>query len=136
MNENDLINLVSTYFTAVDGEDMAGVLATLTEDCRFSVETHGVALTGHAEISGMFERLWSNHAAVLHDQFAYVPCAATGRIAAQFRVVNTGADGKKTFKSNCNFFTLRETRFSAVAVYMAGANTLDRQDAGDVKEGI
>ena len=126
MTDEGLIALVRTYFAAVDGEDMEGVLATLTPDCRFTVETHGVELNGHDEIRGMFRRLWANHAAVLHDRFTFVPCAAAGRIAAQFQVTNTEADGSTTHKSNCNFFALRGDRFSAVAVYMAGANTLDR----------
>ena len=126
MTDDALIALVRTYFAAVDGEDMEGVLATLTPDCRFTVETHGVELNGHDEIRGMFRRLWDNHASVLHDRFAFVPFAEGGRIAAQFQVTNTAADGSRTHKSNCNFFTLRGDRFSAVAVYMAGANTLDR----------
>ena len=134
MTDDELIELVRTYFAAVDSEDMEGVLATLTQDCRFSVETHGVALSGHAEICGMFRRLWDNHAAVLHDRFTFVPSAGTGRIAAQFRVVNTGKDGRRTCKSNCNVFTVREDRFSAVAVYMAGENTLDRA-AADARTG-
>ena len=73
----------------------------------------------------MFLRLWSNHAAVRHDRFAFVPSAATGRIAGQFQVTNTEHDGTTTHKSNCNFFTVTDGRFAAVAVYMAGANTLD-----------
>lgn len=126
MTDADLIDLVRSYFTAVDAEDMEGVLATLMPDCRFSVETHGVVLDGHDEISGMFRRLWNNHAAVLHDNFTFVPSAATSRIAAQFQVTNTEEDGSKTYKSNCNFFSVQKGRFSTVAVYMAGANTLDR----------
>ncbi len=129
MTDDDLIGLVQTYFAAVDAERMDGVLATLTPDCRFSVETHGVVLNGHEEIRSMFERLWNNHAVVRHDQFTFVPSTVTGRIAAQFQVTNTAADGSKSHKSNCNFFTVRHGRFSAVAVYMAGANTLDRAGA-------
>ena len=124
----DLIALVQTYFAAVDAEDIDGVMATLTHDCRFTVETHGVELNGHEQIRGMFARLWDDHAAVLHDRFTFVPNAGQGRIAAQFRVVNTEYDGDRTIKSNCNFFTLRDGRFDTVAVYMAGANTLDRAD--------
>lgn len=126
MTDEELIVLVKTYFAAVDGEDLDNVLATLTPDCRFAVKTHGVCLNGYAEIRDMFERLWENHATVLHDQFTFVANANSGRIAAQFRVVNTETDGSKTFKSNCNFFTARGNRFDTVAVYMAGENTLDR----------
>ena len=68
------ISLVQSYFSGVDGEGLERVLATLTEDCRCSVETHGVALTGQAEIGGMMRQLWSRHKAVLHDSFRYV-CA-------------------------------------------------------------
>ncbi len=126
MTDADLIELVKTYFAAVDSEDMTGVLATLTPDCRFSVETHNVLLQGHAEIRGMFTRLWSAHAAVKHDSFTFVPSVASDRIAAQFQVTNTLHDGGKVHKSNCNFFHVRDGRFDAVAVYMAGENTLDR----------
>ena len=95
---------------------------------RFSVETHGVELTGQDAIRGMFERLWSNHAAVQHDNFRFIVDVAHGKIAAQFRVTNTFENGDKVYKSNCNFFTVRDSFFDTVAVYMAGENTLDRAE--------
>ncbi len=125
MTAEDLITRVERYFAAVDAEDLPRVLATLSEDCVFSVETHGVVLNGHAEISGMFHRLWHNHSAVKHHTFTHVPDPANGRIASQFKVENTELDGHVTHKSNCNFFECRDGRFARVAVYMAGANTLD-----------
>lgn len=126
MRDDDLISLVGEYFAAVDGQDAARLLATLTEDCRFTVETHGVELVGHEAIGGMFERLWRDHAAVRHDAFTFVPAAGQDRIAAQFRVTNTLDDGSLVHKSNCNFFHLRDGRFDSVAVYMAGENTLNK----------
>ena len=126
MTDAELIDLVQRYFRAVDGGDLDGVLSTLSLDCKFTVETHGIELNGHHELRGMYERLWANHAAMAHDQQTYVPNAALGRIAAQFRVVNTEHDGSITYKSNCNFFTAEYGRFSRVAVYMAGETTLDR----------
>ncbi|MCR9256231.1 MAG: nuclear transport factor 2 family protein [Alphaproteobacteria bacterium] len=126
MTRDEMIDLVRTYFAAVDGEDLPGVLATLTEDCRFTVETHGVELTGHEAISGMFRRLWGQHEAVLHDRFTFVVDPEHDRIAARFKVTNTHQGGRLVHKSNCNFFTVRDDRFDSVAVYMAGENTLDR----------
>lgn len=120
----DQIELVEKYFTAVDSENLADVLSTLHEDCAFSVETHGVVLDGHNEITGMFHRLWGNHRAVRHFDFVHVPDPAGGRIAARFKVENTEEDGSLTHKSNCNFFEIKDGKFSAVAVYMAGPNTL------------
>lgn len=127
MTRSDLIDLVKTYFSHVDNKDLDGVLSTLTDDCRFSVETHGVALKGHAEIRGMFEQLWSRHAEVLHDRFSFVVDPDHDRISAQFRVVNTLHDGSLVYKSNCNFFAVRNGRFDTVAVYMTGENTLERK---------
>ena len=126
MTDDEMIDLVRKYFGAVDAGDLDTVLSTLSLDCKFTVETHGVELNGHHELRGMFERLWKNHAAMVHDQMTFVPNAAVGRIAAQFRVVNTEHDGSTTYKSNCNFFDVDYGRFSRVAVYMAGETTLDR----------
>ena len=126
MTDDELISLVQEYFAGVDGEDLNKVLSTLTEDCRFSVETHNVELTGHEEIKGMLKRLWRNHSAVRHQAFPFVPFAEQGRVAAQFKVTNTLRDGSEAHKSNCNFFVLRGDRFDSVAVYMAGENTLKK----------
>ncbi len=125
MTKNEQIELVQRYFAAVDCEDLKGVLSTLTQDCVFSVETHNVRLEGHGEVTGMFQRLWANHAAVRHFEFVFVSDPETDRIAARFKVENTEHDQSVIRKSNCNFFEIRDDRFSRVAVYMAGPNTLD-----------
>jgi len=119
-----MIDLVLRYFAGVDGEDFEAIQSTLTDDCVFTVETHGVELNGSAEIAGMFARLWADHAAVRHQDFVFAPSPEDGRIAVRFQVHNTHHDGSPVHKSNCNFFELRDGLFSRVAVYMAGANTL------------
>ena len=125
MTRDELIELVRTYFAGVDGEDLEKIFSTFTDDCRFSVETHEVDLKGRYAIRGMFERLWSNHATVRHDNFRFVADSEHEKIAVQFRVTNTFDNGEKVYKSNCNFFTIRDGFFDTVAVYMAGENTLD-----------
>lgn len=123
----DLREAVLAYFRGVDGEDIELIFGTLAVDCMFSVETHGVRLHGHAEIRGMFDRLWSHHAAVRHDQFHFVDAGNGADIAVRFRVTNTLHDGGLVCKSNCNFFTSANGLFTEVRVYMAGENTLDRK---------
>lgn len=125
MKEKEMIDLVKRYFNGVDNEDIAAVSATLTDDCVFTVETHGVRLQGSEEIKGMFMRLWDSHASVRHQEFVYVPDPKDDRIAVRFAVVNTHHDGSQTHKSNCNFFEIRDGCFVRVAVYMAGENTLN-----------
>ncbi len=125
MQADAQIALVERYFAAVDSEDLPGILATLAEECVFTVETHGVCLHGHEAISGMFHRLWGNHRAVRHHSFVHVPDPVGGRIASRFKVENTEHDGAVIHKSNCNFFEIADGKFQTVAVYMAGANTLN-----------
>lgn len=124
MERHELIELVERYFDAVDRQNFAAVSATLTPDCVFTVETHGVRLEGLNAIEGMFRRLWADHAAVRHQDFVHVAAPEDGRIATRFAVVNTHHDGSLIHKSNCNFFEVRDGRFSRIAVYMAGENTL------------
>lgn len=125
MTEKKMIALVSRYFQGADQQNFDDIAATLSEDCVFTVETHGVKLQGHAEIAAMFSWLWENHTAVEHKDFSYVVSPNCDRIATQFTVVNTELDGSLTTKSNCNFFRIQDGKFTHVAVYMAGPNTLD-----------
>ena len=125
MRETKLKSMVTAYFCGVDDEDLPLLLGTLSEECVFSIETHGIKLIGHDAISGMFHRLWSNHKWVRHDQFSFVEDTQNDTIAARFRVTNQMPDGQLVHKSNCNFFTAKGNKFSEVRVYMSGENTLD-----------
>lgn len=120
--------LVLRYFSGVDNQDISLILETLAPDCVFSVETHGVRLQGHEAITAMFERLWSHHLSVLHDQFHFAEDSTTSIIAVRFQVTNQLHDGSTIHKSNCNFFTVKDGLFTEVRVYMAGENTLDKSD--------
>ena len=126
MTRQQMIDLVNIYFTGVDGEDISSIKKTLTPNCIFSVETHGVELQGHGQIEEMFKRLWKNHDTVKHHKFVYVPCPDEDKIAVRFQVDNTLLDGTMVHKSNCNFFEMKGDKFDRVAVYMTGHNTLDK----------
>jgi len=127
MSENRTVleEMVRRYFKGVDTHDLEGIFRTLAEDCVFTVETHQVRLQGREPITQMFLRLWESHRSVQHSQFSFVTDTDLGRVAVQFRVTNTLHDGSLVFKSNCNFFVMKDGLFSSVNVYMAGANTLD-----------
>ena len=112
----------------VDEKNIGAILKTLTKDCVFSIETHGVKLVGHEEITSMFKRLWKNHASVAHKEFYFVKDAMSNQIAVRFQVKNILHNGQIISKSNCNFFTLKGGIFSEVRVYMAGENTLNKED--------
>ena len=120
-------DLVLEYFKGVDEKDIVAILRALTKDCIFSIETHGVKLVGHEEITSMFKRLWKNHKTVEHKEFYFVKDSMSNQIAVRFQVKNVLLNGQFVLKSNCNFFTLRDGLFSEVRVYMAGENTLNKE---------
>ena len=122
--DSELKDRVIDYFRGVDTQDIQLILSTLTSDCYFAVETHGVSMHGSKAISQMFERLWANHQWVKHDQFEWVICKSEEAIAVRFQVTNKLLDGQLVHKSNCNFFNCTQGLFSEVRVYMAGKNTL------------
>ena len=128
MKEINAENLVLKYFKGVDEENISSVLDTLTEDCVFSIETHGIKLVGHDEITSMFKRLWKNHASVEHKDFNFVNDAMKNQVAVRFQVINILHNNQIISKSNCNFFTLKDGIFSEVRVYMAGENTLNKEN--------
>ena len=128
MKEINAENLVLKYFKGVDEENISSVLDTLTEDCVFSIETHGIKLVGHDEITSMFKRLWKNHASVEHKNFYFVKDAMKNQVAVRFQVINILHNDQIISKSNCNFFTLKDGIFSEVRVYMAGENTLNKEN--------
>ena len=128
MKEINADNLVLKYFKGVDEENISSVLDTLTEDCVFSIETHGIKLVGHDEITSMFKRLWKNHASVEHKDFYFVKDAMKNQVAVRFQVINILHNDQIISKSNCNFFTLKDGIFSEVRVYMAGENTLNKEN--------
>tara|TARA_B100001057_G_C22733725_1_gene904914 strand:+ start:228 stop:614 length:387 start_codon:yes stop_codon:yes gene_type:complete len=128
MKEINAENLVLKYFKGVDEENISSILDTLTEDCVFSIETHGIKLVGHDEITSMFKRLWKNHASVEHKDFYFVKDAMKNQVAVRFQVINILHNNQIISKSNCNFFTLKDGIFSEVRVYMAGENTLNKEN--------
>ena len=128
MKKTSSEKLVLKYFKGVDEENISSVLDTLTKDCVFSIETHGIKLDGHDEITSMFKRLWKNHASVEHKDFYFVKDAVESQIAVRFQVRNVLYNNQIVSKSNCNFFTLKDGIFSEVRVYMAGENTLNKEE--------
>ncbi len=121
----ELKDKVIDYFRGVDTQDIQLILSTLTNNCYFAVETHGVSMHGTKAISQMFERLWANHQWVKHDQFAWVVCKSEKAIAVRFQVTNKLLNGQLVKKSNCNFFNCEHGLFSQIRVYMQGENTLN-----------
>jgi ketosteroid isomerase-like protein len=102
-----LVALVEHYFATVDRMDLDATLACFEPDATFTIATFNTIYQGRdTGIRSMFERLNSRYNRVWHGNFDHV-------IQSPARVEN-----------NCNFFSVRGTRFDAVQVYMSGDNSL------------
>ncbi|MSQ56747.1 MAG: nuclear transport factor 2 family protein [Limnohabitans sp.] len=124
-NSNSLIATSEAYFDAVDRIHLNNVLSFFNQDAVFTIATHQQIYKGRDDqIKTMFERLFARYAKVWHGNFRHV-ASESNRVASQFTVKNTAFDGSVSFKSNCNFFYLRDGKFSEVFVYMTGENSLN-----------
>jgi len=124
LNSTEMVALVERYFASVDRMDLDATLACFEPDATFTIATFNTIYQGRdTGIRSMFERLNSRYSSVWHGNFDHVVQVPT-RVASQFRVENTLKDGSLSVKNNCNFFSIRGTRFDAVQVYMSGDNSL------------
>jgi ketosteroid isomerase-like protein len=124
LNSTELVALVERYFASVDRMDIDATLACFEPDATFTIATFNTIYQGRdTGIRSMFERLNSRYSRVWHGHFDHI-IQVPSRVASQFRVENTLLDGSLSVKNNCNFFSVRGTRFDAVQVYMSGDNSL------------
>lgn len=123
MTDDDLTALAKQYFTALDARDPDALGQTLADNCRVTIETHGITYDGRAAICDLFATRWQGPMRAVHHDFTHSPSASTGRIASQFTVSYFGPDAPEP-KSNANIFCMVDGKITEIAVYMAGANTI------------
>jgi ketosteroid isomerase-like protein len=125
MTRDGMVDLMQRYFGRVDAHDLGGVLALLTADCVFRIETADLAHAGRdSGVRAMFARLFAAYPGIWHGNFDWVADEAAGSVACRLEVVNTGPDGTAHRKRNSSFYRLRDGRIAAAFIYMSGENAL------------
>ena len=125
LNARQLEVLVEEYFAGVDAKDWPRLQQVLAPDCSLRIQTHQVERLGRDQaLFSVFESLFRRYDSIWHGNFRHIPDPDQQRIASQFQVLNTLADGTQYSKSNCNFFTVRKGLIVEIDVYMSGDNTL------------
>lgn len=125
LDRDAAIALLERYFRCVDGKDMDGLVAILTEDCRFRIETDQLDHVGRdTGVRAMFERLFGRYAKIWHGNFSWVFDEEAQRIACQLDVINTEPDGREHHKHNASFYHLKDGRIAFAGIYMSGTNAL------------
>jgi ketosteroid isomerase-like protein len=124
-NRKQLIDFATKkYFGNVDKKNLAKTLDCFHDGALFTIQTAHTTHSGKGEIKRMFEDFFAGYKKIVHKDFTCTVDEKNGRIAASFKAVLTGHDGKKTTLHNTNFWRLRGDKFQEVYVYMSGTNPL------------
>lgn len=125
LTRQQLIDLaVDSYFANVDRKDMDAVLACCHDDCFVTVQTQPITHSGIDGIRRMFETLFSSYEEIWHGDFEVTADEENQTVAARFNVRLKDAAGKETRLSNCNFWYVKDGKFSRYYVFMSGENVL------------
>ncbi len=127
MTGDELIELATRYFTALDDRDSDALANLLAEDCVLRIETHDITHHGRAAIRALFTARWEAPPDTMvnarHHDFTHSPSPSCWRITSQFTVTYSGPEAPAP-KSNANVFSMRDRKITRISVYMAGANSI------------
>ena len=126
LTRDQLIDMAQNqYFGNVDKKDLQAVLDCFNPDAVFTIQSSFTVHTGRdAGISGMFERLFENHATILHTDFESIADEEGQRVSTRFRVELDPVDGSHVSLMNVNHWYLENGKFQRVFVWMSGENVL------------
>ena len=125
LSAEQMIELVgASYFYNVDNKNLDDAVACFTEDAELTVQTAHVTHRGHDAIRRMFGDFMRDTPVIYHGDYSHVVDVDNQLIASQFLARNELADGSEVAMRNCNFFVLKDGRFSKVTIYMSGDNPL------------
>jgi ketosteroid isomerase-like protein len=117
----EMIAYMETYFQRLDDKDLEGLMALLTPDCHYRVETLRLDYVGRdTAVRDMFARLYKTYATVWHGNYHWVADPEAGVVACQLEVVNTEPDGSAHRNHNSSFFRFRDGKIAFVGTYIGG----------------
>ncbi len=115
----------AAYFAAVDRKDMAGTLAHFAEDATLTVQTAGIAFSGHDEIRGMFDHFFGDYGTIDHRITNLVVDEEGGKASTEQYCPHVRNDGSPDTVRACNFFDFAaDGRFQRVVIFIDAASPL------------
>lgn len=125
LDRQTLASLPTSYFDAVDRQDIDDVVRHFAPDATLTVQTDHVTFTGRDEIRRMFEDFFKSSESIFHEIKNIVIEEERGKVATEQSYIGTLTDGTKNDMHNCNFFDVGpDGRFTRVIIWMAGTNPL------------
>ena len=125
LSRDELAALPSSYFKAVDAQDLDAVVSHFADDATLTVQTDHVTFNGAGEIRRMFGDFLGNSESIFHEIKNTVVEEATAKVATEQSYIGVLNDGTRNDMHNCNFFDIGpDGKFTRVIIWMAGTNPL------------
>lgn len=119
------IEIVESYFKALDDRRIVDVLDYFNEDATFVVQSAFLNYSGRdSEIKSMFEGFLDSYNLVLHTDFEHIVDPFSRSISSKFRVELDGTNGSHDTKQSVNHWYLKNGKFHRVYVWISGNNVL------------
>ena len=119
------IEIVESYFKALDERRVVDVLDYFSDDATFVVQSVFLNYSGRdGEIKSMFEGFLESYKTILHTDFEHIVDPFSHSISSRFRVELEGADGSHDTKQSVNHWYLKDGKFHRVYVWISGNNVL------------
>ncbi len=121
LSRPEMIAIVDEYYRRLDAKKLDELMAMLTEDCYYRIETQRVDYKSRdTAIRDMFARLYKTYEKVWHGAYRWTVDPETGVVGVQLEVVNTEPNGEAHRNHNSSFFYLRDGKISHVGIYIGG----------------
>ena len=119
------IEIVESYFKALDERRVVDVLDYFSDDATFVVQSVFLNYSGRdGEIKSMFEGFLDSYKTILHTDFEHIVDPFSHSISSRFRVELEGANGSHDTKQSVNHWYLKDGKFHRVYVWISGDNVL------------
>jgi ketosteroid isomerase-like protein len=125
LTREQLAALPTSYFKAVDAQDIDAVVSHFAEDATLTVQTDHVTFDGSSEVRRMFTDFFASSNSIFHEIKNIVIEESAGKVATEQSYIGELTDGSRNDMHNCNFFDVGpDGRFTRVIIWMAGTNPL------------
>lgn len=124
LKREQMIEVVTNYFSAVDRFDTDAIMAHLHESIVLEVPSHGVCKNGNGEVRQTYLNRAKTVKESWHGDFDFIVDEAAGRVAVRLTVRRVNLDGTKAELDNLTLIRFDGEKIANIAVWMSGENSL------------
>ncbi|MGE0314423.1 MAG: nuclear transport factor 2 family protein [Lautropia sp.] len=113
-----LVDIIEAYFAAVDRDDIAAILSTMTADCVLEYRTLGKVCAGRdTGIRDYFTARGAQVESSWHGNTQHTVDTSAARVATRFDLRRVDRDGIEQTGDNLNLFEFEGARIRRISVW-------------------